>query len=127
MASVESGRLCLGELLCLADDVSGTRSRVVTSGRELLSEALAQMESLAAATDSQLEQCHAAGDAYWQARRTLESEWLDAEAAVAELMGRAVRSINMFVTNAEFEIDKFETNLQLIARERSCAARNRKT
>ena len=128
MASVESGRLCLGELLCLADDVSGTRSRVITGGRELLSEALAQMESLAVATDSQLEQCHAADDAYWQARRTLESEWLDAEAAVAELMGRAVRSINMFVIGAEFDIDRFETNLQgMIARERSCAPRKGKT
>jgi hypothetical protein len=100
---------------------------VIAGGRELLSEALAQMESLAVATDSQLEYCHTADDAYRQARRTLESEWLDVEAAVAELMGRAVRSINMFVTNAEFEIDKFETNLQLIARERTCAARNRKT
>jgi hypothetical protein len=101
---------------------------VIAGGRELLSEALAQMESLAVATDSQLEQSRAADDAYWQARRKLESEWQDAEGAVADLMSRAVRSINMFVTNAEFDIDKFETNLQgMIARERSCAPRKGKT
>ena len=117
--------MCLGELLCLADDVSGVRSRAITGGRELLSEALSQMESLAVVTGDQLKQSQAADDAYWRARRTLESEWLEAESAVADLMSQAVRSINLFVANAEFNIDKFETNLQeMIARERACAPPN---
>lgn len=85
------------------------------------------MESLAVALGNQLKESLEADDAYCRARGTLESEWLETESAVADLMGQAVRSINMFVTNAEFHIDRFETNLEgMTAHERSWSRRNRK-
>ncbi|MFB3105520.1 MAG: hypothetical protein ACE1ZA_11460 [Pseudomonadales bacterium] len=87
-------------------------SRITDNGREVLVRVLAQMEEMAN------EQGHVAVVAYRVARRNLEAEWVAAESVLDDTVNECNRSIHTFVTQADFEIRRFENELQRKTRRR---------
>lgn len=122
----ESGRLSLADLILINDDLQVMCSRVTTDGRSTLNKVLLQMESLAKYAGQQhIEQAREADEAYWQARRKLESEWLEMESKMAAMSNRMLRTVNVFVSKAEFRIRRYELQIQeLVDRNRVSAGRN---
>ena len=102
MVQPESGRLSLADIITIADDVGRVTSRITDDGREVLGRVLEQMEEMAN------EHGRVAVVAYRVARRNLEAEWVAAESVVDDTVNECNRSIHTFVTQADFEIRRFE-------------------
>jgi hypothetical protein len=98
--------LSLAEIVTIADDLGRMASRISRDAREVLTDMLEQMETLADTTNI------AAQEAYRRARRDLESEWLTAETVLDDMTNECNRSLNGFVTQAEFHVRRFEKELQ---------------
>ncbi len=122
----ESGRLSLADLILINDDLQVMCSRVTTEGRSTLDKVLLQMELLAKHAGPRIELAREADELCCQARRKLESEWLEMESKMADMSNRMLRTVNVFASKAEFRIRKYELQIQeLVDRNRVSAGRNR--
>lgn len=108
----ESGRLSLADLILVNDDLQLMSSRLTTDGRATLDKVLVQMELLAKHAGQRIENQGEADKAYWDARRKLESEWLVMEGKMADMSNRMLRTVNVFVSKAEFRIRRYELQIQ---------------
>ena len=102
----ESGRLCLADVITIADDLSRMTSKTSDNARDVLAGILEQMEALAKSRSP------AALEDYRIARRNLESEWLVAESVLDDTVNQCNRAIHAFVTQADFHVRRFENALQ---------------
>lgn len=108
----ESGRLSLADLILVSDDLQLMSSRFTTDGHATLDKVLLQMELLAKHAGQRIEQQGEADKTYWEARRKLELAWLVMEGKMADMSNRMLRTVNVFVSKAEFRIRRYELQIQ---------------
>jgi len=84
------------------------------------------MELLAKHAGPRIELAREADELCCEARRKVESEWLEMESKMADMSNRMLRTVNVFASKAEFRIRKYELQIQeLVDRNRVSAGRNR--
>jgi len=101
----ESTRLCLGELIQLADELGHRGARIRGDGRRILDDVLAKLQthcnSTQASTNSDIE---ANRRSFGAVQRELRSSWLRVDAIIDDLMSSAADELYGFANIAESRI-----------------------
>jgi hypothetical protein len=101
----ESARLCLGELIQLANELGHRGHQIRGDGRRILDDVLAKLQthcnSTQASTNSDIE---ANRRAFGAVRRELRSSWLRVDAMIDDLMSSATDELSDFANIAESRI-----------------------
>jgi hypothetical protein len=108
----ESGRLHLGELIGLAEDLHHCHDRFRDECRQLLQDMLSEMaeQSDCGMTRTHREKGGTSG--YRQLRHGLETQWHEVDSTVEDLCSQVCDTIYAFVTSAEARIAAYERKVR---------------